>query len=113
MPRQCPSIDALHSRDVALAQIFIERHLRAPVARDLAQLFDDKAAHMWFAAFAVEGIDAVIADQRISHRYDLSAIRRIGQHLLVTGHRGVEANLADACTGCAKRFTLEMSAVFE
>src|SRR5205823_2401946 len=29
------------------------------------------------------------------------------------GHRRVEANLADACTGCAKRFTLEMSAVFE
>ena len=61
----------------------------------------------------VDRVDPVVSDQRIRHRHDLPAIRRIGQHFLVTGHRGIEANLTDACSGRAKRFALEISAVFE
>ena len=54
MPRQRAGIDSLNARDIPPAQIFIERHLRAPVAWDFAELFDDKTAHVWQAAFLIE-----------------------------------------------------------
>ena len=65
------------------------------------------------SAFLVELVDAVIADQRIGHRDDLTAIRRIGQHLLITGHRGVETNFADLRALRAKGFAFENATVFE
>ena len=65
------------------------------------------------AALLVGRVGAVISDQRISHGHDLAAIGRIGQHFLVTGHRGVEADFADPRAGGAKRFALENPAVFE
>src|SRR5687768_9570116 len=68
---------------------------------------------MRLAALLIEGIRAVIADERIRHGDDLAAVRRIGQHFLVTGHRSVKTNFADARAGRAKRFAVENSAVFE
>src|SRR5262249_55038161 len=84
-----------------------------PIAWLLRQFFDDKSAHMRRAALLVERVDPVISDQRIRHRYNLPAIRGIGQHLLVAGHRGVEANLPNARADCAEGFALEISSVFE
>ena len=39
-------------------------------------------------------IDAVVADERVGHRDDLPLVGRIGEDLLVAGHRGVEDDLA-------------------
>ena len=44
MPGQGASVNSLHAGDVPFLQIFIERHFRAPVAWNFAQLFDDKSA---------------------------------------------------------------------
>ena len=96
---QSACVDALDAGDLPMLQIFVERNLRTPVARDLAQFLDDKAAHVRRAALGIGGIRAVVADQRIGHRHDLSAIRRIGQHLLVAGHGSVETNLANRGAG--------------
>ena len=96
-----------------MLKISLERLLRTPTARRVGQFLDDKAAHVGLGAFLVERIRAVVPDVRVSHRHDLPAIRRIGQDLLITGHRGVEANFADARAGGAKGFAFESSAVFE
>src|SRR4029077_7932764 len=76
--------------DPRLGQITRQTLCRAKIAGTLAQLTDDKTAQVDLAAFGIGRIDAIIADLRISHRDDLSAVRRIGQNLLVTGHARVE-----------------------
>ena len=113
MPRQRARVDFLPAGDIPSSQILIERHFGAPVARDLSQFFYDESAHMRRAALLIERIDPVISDQGISHRHDLSAVRRIGQHLLIARHGGVETNFANARAYCTKRFALEISTVFE
>ena len=102
MPRECARVDSFRARDIPFSQIFVEGHFGAPVARDLCQFFYDESAHMRRSAFLVKRIDAVVSDQRIGHRDDLATIRWIGQHLLITGHGGVETNFADPGPGCAK-----------
>ena len=41
------------------------------------------------------GVGADITDMRKGEGDDLAGVGRIGHHLLITGHRGVEADLAD------------------
>src|SRR5690242_17826143 len=113
MSREGTRVDSFRAGDIPFPQIFVERHFRAPIAWDISQFLDDEAAHVRRLTFRVERIDSVVSDQWIRHRNELPAVRRIRKHLLVTGHRSVEANLTDACSGRAKRFALEMSAVFE
>src|SRR5262249_13665704 len=113
MSRERTRINSFRARDIPFPQVFVERHFRAPVARNIGQFFYDESAHMRGSTFLIERIGSVVSDQWIRHRHDLPVIRRIGQHLLVTRHRGVEANLTDARSGSAKGFALEISAVFE
>ena len=109
MPRQRARVDPLHAGDLPGSQIIFERDFRTPAARNFAQFLDDKSAHVRFTAFLIERICAVVSDQRVSHRHDLTAIRRIGQHLLVTGHRGVETNFADPRALARQRIRLRKS----
>ena len=44
--------------------------------------------------FDVLGICANVSDMRESKHHDLPGIGRIGEDFLISGHRGVEANLA-------------------
>ena len=104
MLRQRPRVDALDAGDAPLFQILVERPARPPVARHRAQLLNDISAHMHRRALVVERVHAVVADLRRGHGHDLPAVRRIGQHLLVAAHRGIEANLADRRAGGAKGF---------
>ena len=78
MSRQSARVDSLDAGNFPALEVIIERGFRTPVARDLAQLFDDKSAHVRLAAFLVERVGAVISDERISHRDDLAAVGRIG-----------------------------------
>src|SRR5580704_4806713 len=68
---------------------------------------------MRLAAFRVERIYAIIPDQRISHGDDLTAIGRIGQHLLVASHGSVETNFTDARPFCSKTFSVKGAPIFE
>jgi hypothetical protein len=65
------------------------------------------------ALSSVQIVHSVVADQRIRHGDDLSPIRGIGEHFLVTGHRSVETNLPDRRTGRAERFADKMTSIFE
>src|SRR6202022_4403329 len=47
------------------------------------------------------------------HRDDLSRVRRVGQNFLVTGHAGVEDDLASRFAGSARRVSFVANAVFE
>ena len=113
MSRERTRVDSFCAGDIPFTQVFVERHFGAPIAWNIRQFLDDESAHVGRRAFLVERVDAVVSNQRIRHRHNLPAIRWIRQHFLVTGHRGVEANLTDACAGRAKRFALEISTVFE
>ena len=61
----------------------------------------------------VLGVDADVADVRIGERDDLAGVRRIGEDLLVAGHRGVEHDLADGLAERADRAAAEHRAVGE
>ena len=70
---------------------------RAEVARHAGQLADDEARRPAAGATrASSAVDAVVADERVGHRDDLAVVGRVGEHLLVAGHAGVEDDLAEA-----------------
>src|SRR5205085_2082249 len=79
-----------------LTQIGVEAELGAEVARHPRRLADHEALDLRLLRLGVLRRDAVVADQRIRHGDDLAPVRRVGQHLLVAGHAGVEDRLAEA-----------------
>ena len=94
-------------------EVFGQRRLRAPTARQFAEFLDHEPADLRAGAFVVGLVDAVVADERIGHGHDLPVVRRIGEHFLVAGHGGVETHLADARAARAEGFALEHAAIFE
>ncbi len=93
-PHQSPRVDRFNGDDAGRLQIFGQAALGAKIALHAAVLADDEAGQLRPPALDVLGIDAVVADLRVGHRHDLAAIARIGEDLLVAGHRGVEADFA-------------------
>ncbi len=89
-----PGVDRFDGHDARAAQIVGEALFRAKITLHAAVLADHKASQLRPPAFHVLGVDAVIADLRVGHRDDLTTVTRIGEDLLVAGHRRVEANFA-------------------
>src|SRR5207302_9102021 len=56
-------------------------------------------------------VGANIADMGKGEGDDLAGIGRIGEDLLIAGHRGIEADLADRMAGGAKAKALQQCAV--
>ena len=54
-----------------------------------------EAAHVDAVGLEVLRIHAVVADKRVGHVDHLTGVGRVGQYLLVAGHAGVEADLAE------------------
>ena len=79
----------------------------------MALMADDEAGQVRLGALDVLGVDAAVADFRIGHRDDLAAIARIGEDFLVSGHRGVEADLAVDFADGAEGRSRKDAAVFE
>ena len=69
--------------------------LGAVIARPGHHLAHDRAQRMGLARFDVLVIGADIADVREGEGDDLLGVGGVGHHLLVSGHRGVEAQFAD------------------
>ena len=82
------------ARHVPATQEGVERLLRAPVARHVAELLHDEGRQIRPRRLVVLGIHADVPDLRVGHRHDLPGVGRIRQDLLVAGHARVEADLA-------------------
>ena len=54
---------------------------------------------------------AGVANVRISQRDDLTAIRWVGQNLLITAHRRIENDFANGLTFCTNRLAVKNGAV--
>ena len=79
----------------ARAQPGVQVLRRAPVGRLGNVLLHHQAARGDRGGLDVLGVGADIADMREGEGDDLAGIGRVGQRLLVAGHAGVEADLAD------------------
>ena len=108
MAHQSAGVDTLDSDDAVCTQVLRHADGRAPVRRRGAHVVDDHAAHGGSArgasGIAGEGrldvglVDAVVADLRIGHGYDLAGIARVGHDLKVALERRVKADLAGCGT---------------
>lgn len=99
--------------DTTPTEVRVERISGSPVANDRAKLSDDKPAHLWELALFVKGINPVVANFGVSHGDDLATIGGVGENFLVTGHGGIEADLANDRSLSAKSYALENAAIFE
>jgi hypothetical protein len=113
MLRQCACINTLNAGDVPFLEPRAEILSATPVTGHRAKLLDNKAAHMRTLTFEVERIHAVVPDLRVGHRDNLTAIRRIGEHLLIAGHGSVKTNFAGVRGFGAKRRAFKHPAIFE
>ena len=109
---ECAGIDALNAEDAVACEVGAERLAGAPIGRDFAEFADDKRADVRSAGFVVLGIDSVVSDLRIRHADDLAAVGRIGDDLLVAGHRGVETDFPGGGSGGSERVSFETASVF-
>ena len=96
-----PRVDAADTRQIVALQPVVERLGRPPVGR-----LGDVAAQHHAARGGVDALDVLeigadIADMGEGEGDDLPGIGGIGDDLLVAGHRGVEADLADRVAGRA------------
>ena len=82
----------LHAGNFPAFQIIIEGFFRAPIARKLAQLFNNETTHVRARTLLIGRVSSVVANEWIGHRDNLTTVGWVGQHLLITGHRGVEAD---------------------
>ena len=71
---------------------------RAEVGRGRRVLADDHAQRVRRVRLDIVGVRADIADMREGEGDDLAREGRVGHDLLIAGHRGVEAHLADGIT---------------
>ena len=92
-------VDAIEADDSARREPARQRRLRA-VVRGLGGLGGEDRAERAGAAREIDGLDVLviradIADMRKGEGDDLPGVGGIGQNLLISGHRRVEADLAD------------------
>ena len=110
---QRASVDSLNARNFIALEIVLKRFRAAPIARDGAEFFNDKTAHMRRFTLVVVLIDPIVSDERIGHGDDLAAIGRICENLLITCHGGIKTNLASASSLGSKGFTFKITSVFQ
>ena len=110
---QRPRVNSLDARNAVFIQIFGQRRIRSPVADHGREFTNHKTRHVRPPRFHVLVVHSVIADQRISHGYNLPFVGRVGEDFLVAGHRGVETNLPARRDARAKTFAVIYRAVFE
>ena len=110
---QGAGVDALDAGDVVPLQVRSKVAAGAKVARNAVELADNEALHLRMGRLFIFRVDAVVADQRISHGDDLSLVGRIGQDLLVAGHAGVENDFAEGFVVRSKAAAGEDCSIFQ
>ena len=96
--RQLARVDVRDADDVRECEVRRQVARGAEVRHRSRQVADHQARRVHALRFGILAIHADVADVRIGQRDDLALVRRIGEDLLVAGHRGVEHDFADgAC----------------
>ncbi len=94
--RQPPRVDAADGGHPVLDEEPLERPDGPPARGTRREVADDEAAARGARRLLVERGHAVVADVRVREGHHLAGVARVGEHLLVAAHRGVEDELADA-----------------
>jgi len=89
-----PRVDSLDADHARGGEILSKRAGGGEVARRAARRADDETGHLEATTFHIRLVDTVVADLRRGHRENLAAVARVGENLLVAGHRGVETDLS-------------------
>ncbi len=110
---QGAGVDPLDPDDQVLLHEALKILVRAVVAGRTRELAHDEAARERSVRLHVVDRDPVVPDVGIGHRHDLAVVARIGQDLLVAGHRGVEHDLSDRPPGVTERVAVVHRAVLE
>src|SRR5207253_4137890 len=85
-----PRVDAVDPDHASSSDGLLQRTGGPPGGRSAAELPNDEPSHLYAARLGVVRIHAVVALMGRGHGDDLIRVRRIRQHLLVTGHGRVE-----------------------
>ena len=101
MAGQCTGVKIGDGHCAFALQVLGQGFLAAKIRCQQGQVLDDQSGGMNAAGLHVFLVHAGVADVGIGKRDDLLAVARIGEDLLVTGHRGVEHHLASGLAGCA------------
>ena len=83
----------IKARNLALRKKINQALLGLPIIRRIAELTDDKAAHKGAAGLHKFLCRAIVPNQRVGHRENLSAERRVGQTFLIPCHGRRKDNL--------------------
>ena len=94
--RERAGVDAGQTRHFLLGEECFERSLALGAGRLSAEFGADQRRGERAARLIEFAIDAVIADERIRQRDDLSAIRRIGENILIAFHAGIKNDFAES-----------------
>jgi hypothetical protein len=109
--RDGAGIDVAYTGQIVALQPVIERLDRAPVGGVGDVAADDHTSGSRRDRLDIFEIGADISDMRKCEGDDLPGVRRIGDDLLVAGHRGIEADFADRMAGGPDAFAPENRAV--
>ena len=112
---ESPGVDAGKPDDAARLQPLVEMAAGAEIGRAGDGGMQDDAARAGRGG-QIDGLDVLViradvADVRKRERDDLTRIGGIGEDLLVAGHCGVEADLADRMAGGAETCAFQYGAV--
>src|SRR5262245_32269849 len=109
----CPGVDAADPHDSLGDETVRERAGRAPVRRAARRIPYHIAAHPDARRLVVLVVDAAVADVRRRLHHDLTVVGRVGQRLLVAGHRGGEHCLAERLADRAVSVAVERPPVLQ
>src|ERR1700730_16327221 len=113
MPDQRSCVDLRDDWNTVFFQVRTRQLVRAPITGDCGKLADYQPLDIRLQRFVVFDVGSVIADLRVSQNYDLAGIGRIGENLLVSGHSGIENDLARSLSGRTKTPAFEDASVLQ
>ncbi len=77
------------------------------------RLTDHEAGNLRMLRLLIFRVDAVVPDEGVRHDHVLPGVGRVGEDLLVAGHRGIENHLSEGRAPGSEAATVEATTVLE
>ena len=113
MPHQHAGIDVADAGDTLRPQVLIQGSRTSGTAPDLTELLHHQASDRGLTALLLTHLHSIVADVRRGHGHDLTRIARVAEDLLITGHAGIETDLAHCDPRCTDRSTPKKRSIGE